>query len=114
MNKKILATIIVILFTVLILSGCTSEGKLTGTWENEEEDLRITLRDDGTITFLFMQENYSLNGTYELTKNIIEITLVAEDSGETYSETFELYYELIDNNTLSLSEDDESVIFSRV
>ena len=105
------------MFLAVGLSGCLFDNKIIGTWENTDSNLKMTIKNDGTITYLDTRTSNLLKGTYELTENVIKITFTAELLGETHTETQEVNYELIDDDTLWISPKDNGsspMTFNRI
>ena len=106
MNKKLLAIVIMFIFLVVGFCGCiqnNNENKIIGTWFNPDLQTTLTINDDGTLTLLNSNTNDFLKGTYKLTNNTMILTITEVNSGEIPPPT-EFNYELIDDNTLWMSD----------
>lgn len=117
--KKIIAVLLSV--SMLFLLGCTAKktdmDKLVGTWKNEEKQWQIKFYEpddeENTGDIEILSYDDSTIGSYVWHENSKRIDLLIIDNwGSSVSVTYN--YEIVDDNHLKISDDEDSLELTRV
>ena len=108
--KKAISVIAVILMFCCVLSACSSESKLLGTWTFTEDDISMSFifNEDGTGEVYALGGLLTIKYTYEVNNNTIIFHEESEAILGTNPYTFS-----IDGNQLSLSAGGDVMVLTK-
>lgn len=105
MTKRIICALVSLLLILTLFTACKKDESLVGTWKNDDDGVKILyLFDDDGMGYV-LSDNEAIKFGWTLEGSTLSITVGESTSKSTVS---------IDKDTMTLTDEQETVIFKKV